>query len=188
MSANTHPHPTNLKSYARLLEDGISLIIQAYGQTGNHALGFKGSKEGIEKWHNLFSNFDTRPRDPWKGLPPAPSIRWLYDTVAFINLSKERLRSSLYLYFYTNIALDGDAGVKSTKKWDEEAGELTITQDEESLEKLAHQAADHFIETHIHTHCFVPETDNGAASEYNTGCYDAEESDTVEVLADRAIS
>jgi hypothetical protein len=83
---------TELKSYQALLDPNFRLLIQSYGETGLFAIGFQGSDEQITKWHNLFSNFDSRDRDGWNEFPKSPRLCYVSPSLAYISLSKERLR------------------------------------------------------------------------------------------------
>lgn len=153
----------HLKSYQALLNSNTALYIQSHGQTGTFALGFHGPDVEINKWYNLFCNMDTRPRDEWGDFPKSPRLVYIGPSLAYINITKERLRSTLILYFSVTIPLVKDI---ETKYYYDETTEIeTWERDEELLNKMAEEAADHFIANEIKVHCFVPRATNDVLNE-----------------------
>lgn len=178
---------TSLKSYQNLINSNVQLFMQAHGDSGMFALGFRGPNSEIIKWHNFFCNFDTRPRNDWGAFPNPPRIKYLHDNLAFINISKTRIRSALMLYFETNIPLLKDVETKIV--FNEEKEESVFERNEEEIIRLANEAADCFMVNEIKTHCFVPESGSAAMNEYSVSLNRREEkTSAIEKLADSVVN
>jgi hypothetical protein len=58
------------------------------------------------------------------------------------------------LHFLTNIPLLGD--VQTSYFFDEETETESFARDELEIERLAHEAAEHFVTHEFKTRCFIP--------------------------------
>lgn len=163
--------PSQLKSYQQLIHPETHLFIQTHGEKGMFALGFQGPESEIQKWHTLFCNFDTRARDECGDFPKPPRLIFLGPSLAYINLSKERLRASLFLHFLTNIPLLGD--VQTSYSFDEETETESFTRDELEIERLAREAAEHFVTHEFKTRCFIPHEQRPLFSEFSCALHNA---------------
>lgn len=139
-----------LSSYQSLLLDPrphpnrpVRWLSQSHGEVPNRALAFQGSEAYIALCHNLFINYDDRPAAGWKGHPYV-NLKRDYD-VAYINVTPNRLYSTLFAYFRANISHRGElkgvwGGDRSYKA---------------ALGNLASRAANAFIENEIELCTFL---------------------------------
>jgi hypothetical protein len=141
------------KTLSDLLADSPTYLTCHYSRNG--ALGFKGSKESIERAHNLFVNYDRMSR-----------LRWVSGDLAYIAISPARIRAAIKTYLYVNLLHSKE--VPSYSEWDEEAGVFTLHQDIENAERLSSEGADEFI-ANLQTASFIPSNDSTAVDhEYRT--------------------
>jgi len=154
---------TQLQAYRSLLHPSVKLWIQAHGETGTFALACEGPEDQIQLFHNLFSNFDPRPRDQWGDFPSTPRLKRLYDNLAYINITKERLWGTIYAYMRGNIEL---LDMPGKARYDADKDEIVIDNDDEAIDALAKEAATHFIDNEIKTRTFVPTPTVGGLDEF----------------------
>jgi hypothetical protein len=158
---------TDLKSYQRLLHPSTKLWIQAHGETGTFALACEGPEDQIRLFHNLFSNFDPRERDDWGEFPAAPRLK-RQNGLAYINITKARLRDSLLGYFRGNIAL---YDIRGEAVYNEEKNDIVVTYDEAAIEGLAQEATDRFIQHEIKTRTFLLPPSKGDYDTFAVSAY-----------------
>jgi hypothetical protein len=118
------------KTLTDLLAESPTYLTCTYSRNG--ALGFRGTKEAINKAHMLFINYDKTSR-----------LRWISDDLAYIAISPARIRAAIKTYLYVNLLHSKE--VPSYSEWDEETGVYTLHQDVESAERLSTEDADAFM-------------------------------------------
>lgn len=129
------------KTLTQLLNESPEYMTSAYSRNG--ALGFRGTKEQIERAYNLFLNYYK------SGL----RLRWINDGLAFIAISPENVREAIKLYLYVNLLHSKEVPSRTT--WDEETGIFTLIQDIGLAEKLSNEGADEFMAL-VQAKTFIP--------------------------------
>lgn len=183
-----HPNDTSvhqLHCFRELANSSPRWVKQCWGD--NLAVGFRGSEAAITQAHNLFVNFDSRPKDYWGFFPKPPRLTYLDrvgdQSLAYIYISQQRLLDSLILYFEVMIG-------RETGSWhlDPITEEQEWQVDGPKCEALAKQAAQAFIDQHIVVESFMPDADTPIVSEYRVGAPGAVDYDGVDRLAERTLS
>lgn len=200
MSNSTTQIPvTSLKSYESLVHPSIRLYLETHGDTGNFAFGIhcidpempeSQSDSLIRGWHNLISNFDSRPKISVKNgepeFPAAPRLSFIGPKLAYFNVTKERLKQALVLYFTVNLPLRGDV---STSYYYDEITEIECWErDEEEIARLAEECAQLFMDEQVVHYRFMPTNTRQVLSEFvqTTERLNRESESLFEQLIDRA--
>lgn len=137
------------KTYAKLLADSPELITCKYGR--GDALGFRGTREQIDRAYALFSNYTAQAS---KHGPYEPKLKWIGDHLAFISTPLEAARAAIKTFLYVNILLAKEVEVADF--YDEQTDQWMELRDDDKAEQMADADADAFMQT-IKTESFVTE-------------------------------
>lgn len=100
----TPTHGSQTLSFLNLVAETQACQILRQDWGDGLAIGFRGTDEGIRLFDNLFANYDPRPKGVWGVSPNAPKLSWLFETLAYVYLTEDRLLATLTLYFEVMIA------------------------------------------------------------------------------------
>ncbi len=130
--------------------DGTSnqMLLCPYGD--QFALGFKGTKDFIERGFNLAFNY---------GMTNG-QLRMLYDSCGYVFTDLERIKRGFASYFYGELRRTGE--VKPLVEGTYENGYESVY-DEAALESLSARKADSFMAEHVDHVSFMLATDNRLA-------------------------
>lgn len=168
------------KCYSNLVSEPVQWLMQPHGDA--HVIGFRGSKKDIEKCHNLFINYDTRPKGG------ALELINLFPDLSYVYITQDRLISTLHLFFHVNAVRDGDVMV--TQGWkgddtDESPLEYVYSYDEAEADWLATLATEAFTATIKHQN-FIPSIPKPHGDIYYMGKRTREDYSPVEDYASAA--
>lgn len=130
------------KTYESLVQSNPSLYQCQYGRSGRVAIQMRGSAAQIELFHTLVENYDG-----------PHTLHRLSPDLAYFSITPTRLKAAIRLFLYVNILHSREAG--SYETWDEDTGVYTLTQDEQTAERLAAADAETFMAS-IPTKSFLP--------------------------------
>jgi len=196
------PHDlASFPPYQALLNDRLRWISQSYGDVCNRAIAFRplpgltgvALEAAYERVQNLFVNHDPRPRNapPFDcpgvlgEYPAPPEFCWVYD-ILYVNMTENRLRATLVNYFRAALPSHLGKTVKVDDPEDEDATDFVY--DEQEVQRVAEQCADHFIAHEIQVNCFLPNPDRFVPDEHGISFFRSEPVAQVETLADAAVA
>lgn len=136
------------KAFNDLISGNPVYLLCSYGRS--HALGLRGTNEAITLAHNLFVNYYSSPSRP------APTLSWVSDDLAFINVTPTKLQECIRIYLQTNILHNKEVPCYST--WDGEKGEYNLVQDEPTAAQMATEEAATFVRDFVKAESFIPRT------------------------------